>query len=244
MRDWRLRKYIQTIYGPANEVLPYAAEIFIYIYCIDSVFNVDSNNDYLAPDANYYNDLFNSVNSHAQSNNYNVEQFGNYIATQDPISNMLIINYNIRSFHKNSDEFSCFLSALRREPDILVLTETWLSSENMNVATIAGYEAVHRVRENARSGGVSIFYRDGMKVDKVPDLSISNQNIESCTIDICNCCVTYTVVGVHRPHSGTTDEFIKFLGRIVDSSNVKRNKKNIFYLFITLFTFFKSNNKG
>ena len=71
-------------------------------------------------------------------------------------NNLFIINFNIRSFNKNFDDFSTFLDQLKFMPDILIITETWFSSGSRG--EISGYKGFHCSRPmDRRGGGVSIF---------------------------------------------------------------------------------------
>jgi len=59
-----------------------------------------------------------------------------------------IFHINIRSFNRNSDELSIFLCQLPTKPTVLVISETWFSSQN--VAELVGYRAVHVFRDGRR----------------------------------------------------------------------------------------------
>ena len=97
---------------------------------------------------------------------------------------LIFVNYNIRSFFKNITGFCTIMQSASFEPDILILTETWLKEDNHEFANIRGYEGFHTIRTSGRSGGVSIFCRDNLVATCLPDFCITNSFIESCTLRI------------------------------------------------------------
>ena len=78
----------------------------------------------LDPDLNYYNAL---SPSGRQSQYFSVSQFNALIS--DSLNSITMINFNIRSFYANSDDFFCLFDD-GNMPQIYILTETWFSNEN------------------------------------------------------------------------------------------------------------------
>ena len=67
----------------------------------------------------------------------NIEQFNNTISGGGSCS-LLLLSLNIRSFYKHRDELLAILSAMNVQPDVLVLTETWLNVADVDYANIDG----------------------------------------------------------------------------------------------------------
>ena len=87
-------------------------------------------------------------------------------------------------------------------PDIIVLSETWLTSENVDSAHIEGYSEIHTIRPT-NSGGISIFYRNHLCIEKITSMSLCNSSIESCAVTVTMPDSTiYYIIGIYRPHSG------------------------------------------
>ena len=90
--------------------------------------------NHIDPDCNYYNTL----QTHStKSNYYTIDQFNDL--TNVRVKSVFVLCYNIRSFHTNGDSFLSFLQSLKNSPDIIVLCETWLTTENKNLCNINGY---------------------------------------------------------------------------------------------------------
>ena len=178
----------------------------------------NSNNfDDIDPDRNMFAEHdFDQIFTNAQNTceYFTIQQYENsYVCSNSDIS---IINYNIRSFHKNGEAFESFLDSVPFKHDIIVLSETWNSRINVKLCKIEGYNAFHAYREG-RSGGVSIFYRNIYKGIELSEFSEISENIETCVarVDVGNFLVN--VVGVYRPHAGTVDNFTDILTQKLDS---------------------------
>ena len=74
-----------------------------------------------------------------------------------------LLNFNLQSFHSKQLRFQCFLEAIEDEFDVLVLTETWNCTDNINFCNIDNYDSIHTYRSSPRplrggiGGGVSVF---------------------------------------------------------------------------------------
>ena len=130
-----------------------------------------------------------------------------------------ILNFNLQSFHSKKPRFNCFLESINEEFDVLVLTETWNCSDNINFCYIDNYNGIHTYRTLPRplrggiGGGVSIFaVSRNYKITKIDDLSVCNGTIESCVAKIStknsNVDDEIVVIGVYRPHTDTIENFV------------------------------------
>ena len=138
---------------------------------------------------------------------------------------MKIINYNIRSFFKHIDDFICILNSCNYIPDVIVLTETWLTNDNKNAAIVEGYCAVHTIRENANSGGVSIFYKQVLNVEVLDKCVLSNISIETCSIKVIIKGNVFYFIGIYRPNQGNVADFIQYLNQVLNEiSNINKNR--------------------
>ena len=173
------------------------------------------------PDVNYFNNYFDNYDSANQSNYITISDYQN-IATQNKDS-FKIISYNIRSFNANSDTmYPMFLNG-DNDPDCLVLCETWF--KKYNCQNINGYTANHITREN-RSGGVSIYMKNHIKHEFIPELSTCTETIEICTVRVNTDNLIFFVLAIYRPHSDDIPNFSVMLDSILNNS-ILRNKNCI-----------------
>ena len=122
----------------------------------------------------------------------------------------LVMNFNIRSFNRNIDEFLLFLDNLIIKPSVVVLTETWFSDNNFQ--NINGYKSFHSYRLNRIGGGVSIFITNELPSSEVSIMNMNNDNIELCGVSLnISRIITIKLLAFYRPPSGNVGEFISVL---------------------------------
>ena len=131
-----------------------------------------------------------------------------------------IICFNIRSFHKNSDEFLAFIHNTNHTFEVIILTETWSKEETHTSCHIRGYNSVHNFRTGRRGGGVSIFVKEYLNFDNIDALNISNNDFESAglRLSFVNSDKPITIMGIYRPPGGNANDFIESL-RVISSDN-------------------------
>ena len=71
------------------------------------------------------------------------------------------------------------LFSLNCVPDILILSETWLTLTNKEFASLPGYKSYHTIRTFSRSGGISVFYRNHVSATADELLTISSKVMET-----------------------------------------------------------------
>lgn len=180
--------------------------------------------DDIDPDCRYFNEIYNSINENNQSNYYTIDSYNNKFESLQS-GNLSVWAFNIRSFYKNADSFLAVLKGLVNAPDIIILSETWLTEVNKDCAIIDGYVAHHTVRSIGRSGGVSVFTRDTLDANYCDSLCLSNGDIETCTVRVKGCgSGELFIVGIYRPHSGTPATFSDALSGILGCP-ILSNKK-------------------
>ena len=113
------------------------------------------------------------------------------------------------------------LESLNTIFDCIVLSETWISENTIELCKIDDYEEFHTYRPKDHvytvSGGISIFCRNSLKPSKNFALSMCTPNIETCVVDMTQGNTPLTVVGVYRPNQGSKIEFLNELSLIIDT---------------------------
>ena len=170
------------------------------------VVSIDNFTDDLNPDLNY--DLF--LQSVEACPYVTIDE---YCKKQSSTTSFSIINYNIRSFNKNFDSFSSSFSA-KFLPNIFCLTETWFSDGQ--VSEIPGYMGFHVTRDG-RSGGVSIYVKEGFGSCMLNDLPYASETIEVCSVELNIKQESFVIVGVYRPHSDTINNFNEHFSNFLES---------------------------
>ena len=131
--------------------------------------------------------------------------------------NLSLLNYNLRSFNTNSDSFLAFLKTLNFEFDFILLSETWNTSNTVNLCTIDNYSAFHTFRQNLRGGGVSIFCKSVYEVSKIDSLSSCTEDSEFCVVKVNYFGKPLVIIGVYRPPNAAVNDFLLQLERLLQS---------------------------
>ena len=139
---------------------------------------------------------------------YSIGQFNTVF--QAPRNKLFVMNFNIRSFNSNIDEFSAFLYQINLTPDIIALSETWFSPNN--IGNIPGYKAYHSTRSETQiGGGVSIFILNTLvancytvKAHITPELEFIHLSLRFPDPNF----KILDIIGIYRPpNRGLTDDF-------------------------------------
>lgn len=97
---------------------------------------------------------------------YDMQNFNNSFSNRQ--NSLILVNYNIRSVIKNSDDFFAFVGSLNTKVQIIVLTETWMNDSG-DWLNIPGFTAYHSVRMGKRGGGVTVLVSTALCSFSMPD---------------------------------------------------------------------------
>lgn len=76
------------------------------------------------------------------------------------LSEFSIIHQNIRSIRKNFDSFLTNLCLLSPKPNIILLSEVWITENESHIYEIPGYEMFIKTNENYRAGGIVAYTKN------------------------------------------------------------------------------------
>ena len=172
------------------------------------------------PDNNLLNNYFRSLSQSQQSNYYSVDDFN--LSFSDIANNLVICNYNIRSFNCNQELFFTFLLSLRVRFNIVALTETRFDGEEG--VGIEGFNGYHCGRSGGGGGGVSIYCSDELSVRKVEHLSYCNEVIEVCTVTVLSGGRKIVIGAIYRPPGGSLSEFYESVNSLLHDSEVQSSE--------------------
>ena len=96
----------------------------------DSLVNIDI-------DVNLFNNIYPDLNGNQSSEYYEFNKLSS-INKFKSNTDLLLLNFNIRSIGANFDTFNCFTKLLNKKFDILSFSESWLNDNNKNLYTIEG----------------------------------------------------------------------------------------------------------
>ena len=144
-------------------------------------------------DSNYLDQLTENLFSE-QGGYFTIEEFN---STYN--QNFSILHMNVRSFFKNIDSFSSLLHSLKFLPEVIVLSETWLTPLNQDTANIEGYNSCHLTRSNRDGGGISVFIKDTLRFSKLDSICFLSEDVEICAVEIELGSRILSLFGIYRP---------------------------------------------
>ena len=169
------------------------------------------------------NELYDHLNFHEMSKYFDFKSYNDKFPTHNT-DLLSVFHVNIRSFMHNKDELEAVLSSIQQQPDVLALSETWLTSDNQLDANINGYTSFHVVREAAH-GGVSLLVRNELSVKYIDTFSLVNGDIEICSIVVSINNTDYTIACIYRPNYkyDKIPQFRRQLSQILNHPTFKKS---------------------
>lgn len=133
-------------------------------------------------------------------------------------SDINCLYFNARSLKKNFQIIEDFISQSELSYHLIVVTETWLFSNETHFYNFPNYNAFHSNRDCSRGGGVAIYVHNNY--DNANEIGNKSFNGNNClAIELLkekkNICVVYRQPNSSTDPSGTTfiDEFNNFLSK-------------------------------
>ena len=110
----------------------------------------------------------------------------------------------------------------------IVLTETYNNSNNSQLCNLPGYKEFHVYRPlDEQSGGVSVFCDLSLKATVNDSLSMCNEDIEVCVVDLNHKTEKFSTIAVYRPPNGSKENFIRLLDDILYQIDVMNHTVSI-----------------
>ena len=162
------------------------------------------------------NQMYGHMDFNTLSKYYDLSSYNDLISTQNP-TQFTIMHINSRSLSKNFDNINSFLKSLYAPPNVLAVTETWLTDTNKHLHEIVGYHSYHLVRNARARGGVSIYVTNLISSEQLDSLTFINDQIEINTVKITTHSFNFLVCAVYRPNSKhiAVDEFTNTLNALL-----------------------------
>lgn len=131
-------------------------------------------------------------------------RFNSFFTIQNNFTNN-ILYANIRSLRKNFNSLLVVLNEIKYKVSIIVLSEIWISSDEVDLYNIPGYSIFHSCNNNFRAGGILCYIAS--------DITVNNLNVNFVTADTLLLKITFkeffiNIFCIYRLHSYTENDFI------------------------------------
>lgn len=124
--------------------------------------------------------------------------------------NIEIVHQNIRSIRANFDLFVAELSARSKLPEIIILTEIWISGYESSLYELPNYMLLIKNSEVNRAGGVAVYISSCISVRDCVNVNFTSAN---CIFVTCNLLkISISFLAIYRFHAYTIDYFTNELG--------------------------------
>jgi hypothetical protein len=148
----------------------------------ETIMDENENDDPNDPDMNYYRSYNNSANISCKY--YNVDEINKLNSKNNRDKKFTIFHLNIRSMAKNYRMFQNTLAIIDTKFDVIILSETWLKPYNVDIYKLDGYTHEFITRNNKAGGGLSIYIKDSIQYNILPDLNVNTPDIEMLWLEL------------------------------------------------------------
>ena len=132
---------------------------------------------------------------------------------------------NIRSIRRNFDSLIEILEQLEHNFSFIILNETWLENNEIDMFKIDNYDVVSMPRTR-HGGGVLIYYRNYIKASIIEPLSFIHTCFECVFIDVKINSQNFTLGSLYRPPTGNNN-ITEFIGLFRDKILVQLPSNDI-----------------
>lgn len=129
--------------------------------------------------------------------------------------NLNIFVLNINRLKNKIPDLEFLLHSLNFNPDIIILVETWLNSDEAKFVNIPGYNTSYYCRTNLRGGGIIAFIRDDIEYEVIP--VDSKERVEFLLLSIKT--YNFKLCAVYKAPLGENNIFFSHLNKILEKYN-------------------------
>lgn len=139
-----------------------------------------------------------------------------------------IVHQNIRSVRKNFDLLLAELEATSLDPDIIVLSEVWIMSNETCLYDIPHYILYANCNDGYRAGGVIIYVKQNIKVLNCHNVQFNTADVIKININVND--QDFHIFAFYRLHLFSKEMFIDELGNYLTIERNLRFNKNVIFI--------------
>lgn len=152
--------------------------------------------------------------------NYIYETINNFSEIKNEVMNfpLSILHINIRSLRKNFNALLTYIKNIINKTDLIILSETNITSDENALYGIAGFSSIFANREG-RGGGIAIYVNENIKYSNI---QTHMSSAESLRIDLTTTHDTIiSVISIYRPPKLSQKRFLKELEENINNVSKK-----------------------
>jgi hypothetical protein len=195
----------------------------------ETIIDENENDDPNDPDMNYYRSHNkNAINS---CKYYTIDEINRLNSKNDREKKFKMFHLNIRSMAKNYTMFQNTLAITDTKYDVIILSETWLKPYNVDIYKLEGYTHEFITRKDKAGGGLSIYVKDSIQYNVLPELNINSPDIEMIWLEIKKDNLYFDknliIGGMYRRPGSNPNDFIDLLNDKL--LHIKQTNKHCIY---------------
>lgn len=145
------------------------------------------------------------------------------------INNFNIIHQNIRSLRQNFDLFTAELENNNILADIVILSEIWIKSVEVDFYNIPNFKLYANCNDNYRAGGIAVFVKDSIQI--IENVKLNLRTADILYISFMFSGKTFHLLAVYRLIFETITDFVSELQNYFSNVNsLALNKDNVFWI--------------
>lgn len=145
---------------------------------------------------------------------YELDSFNSLL--HDAHKRLTLFHVNVRSIRNKKDQLDDYFSQLSFAFDVLMFSETWLTSGE-DPPYFQGYTYNGLVCTEGRGGGVAIYVKDTINHENIPQFSSVNENIECLMMRLPRALTTVVYV-IYRPPTASKPAFLESIENVLNYS--------------------------
>ena len=143
--------------------------------------------------------------------------------------NLIVMQLNIRSLLSHQLELRQLIYSTENKNshiDIILLCETFLSKQTLNMVNVSGFTHIGNYRKNKKGGGVSILICDGIAFRCRHDLDVFEEGLtESILIEVKSKSGRQIIFGsLYRPPNTCNDQYLRHVTELVHKTGSAKGK--------------------
>lgn len=146
----------------------------------------------------------------------------------DCLTKVKIFHQNIRSIRQNFDNFLISLTNFDKRPEIIVLSEIWINSNEVQFYEINNYTLKSKCNDEYRAGGVAIYVSNSIDIVDTSNVQIITADVLQIEIKILN--QFFHIFAIYRTHYYTKEYFVNELENYFAINNNLKHLKNVLFI--------------
>lgn len=128
---------------------------------------------------------------------------------------LIVLLLNIRSIRNKLNELEIFIDSIKKKPNIIIITESWLRDNETQFFNLKNYQSVTNCRTNQRGGGIIVFIKDEIGFNVPRNDQVANSHF----IVIHLIKFKIKISAFYRSPSTKPEQFIEKLEGILDKTD-------------------------